>query len=998
MRNVYEITLALLLLMFFGFVAFYPGNTGITGHILYETSEKTANWTFDDENDFSYDTSLAEISGGAAKMVSTTAYTYWNTSTEEYYSVIFALYDPSDKTDKVNSMDNKKHEAKEGKLFEMLFSSELGNGDMVSLYIKDGGETDVYLCGAGVVCSTPDYGSVSYEGEEGWHNITISGLQSPTKIISIAAQGEEVEFDYITSTKGDIAKALYGPSDKTSKIQSKDDDELEVNKNKMFNIVFDSKLNNGDIISFYIADGNQGDVYLCDYGDDCSAPGYGLANFNGNEGWLNLTIARLSSPNDIFNLNTDKDMKLDYIKAIHADITEHSSTNISYPHSASIETKDISIAGLSSFLDFDKNELLNGQSISYYYSLDSGSSWNAIPQNNNLSDVSASSGKIRIKADLAGSGAETPSIYDFAVSYSTKICNENWNLTYGECLSSNTRLKYYVDKNDCGTMNNLQLGNGTYESCVYVSPCNEDWNATYGICLSNNTKLKYYTDKNECGTITNLPADNGTYETCDYAALCNENWNLTYGACLPNDTMLKYYADKNDCGTTNSLPADNGTYTTCDYCSPDWSCAAYGECWLDNVRKCTAAEDNNSCYKLTNLSSDAYSGNYTEFDLSCVYNKTGAGFSNVSISTIANEKLVIDGANSTDAVIELNASISIENSFISITNYSNNRKNISPSLTALNKYLDIEANNSLKNSINSVKIRVYYTDEEINDNGIDEDSLKIHYFNETSNQWEELNSTVNLTGNYVEATIGHLSTFGVFGNRGQSSSGGGSGGSGGGGGGGRTRITSPSTATKTADTALSNNEDIPAGGIAIKEEKIESGKSQTGDSCDYRASAYLPEHISFVESDRVAGIVYNAGNCMIESLNINFESSSLASILGIEPKFIRNLDVNQSAEIFLTKMIEPEANPLIQGLGIKLPADIVSTYNGSVIVGAVIEDKIAFEEKINVTIDVLETPLISKIMGSKAAFLILVLAILAAFLLFAYAMRKKRKANPPADI
>ena len=137
---------------------------------------------------------------------------------------------------------------------------------------------------------------------------------------------------------------------------------------------------------------------------------------------------------------------------------------------------------------------------------------------------------------------------------------------------------------------------------------------------------------------------------------------------------------------------------------------------------------------------------------------------------------------------------------------------------------------------------------------------------------------------------------------------------------------------------------------------------------------------------------------MIESLNINFESSSLASILGIEPKFIRNLDVNQSAEIFLTKMIEPEANPLIQGLGIKLPADIVSTYNGSVIVGAVIEDKIAFEEKINVTIDVLETPLISKIMGSKAAFLILVLAILAAFLLFAYAMRKKRKANPPADI
>src|SRR3989338_5188886 len=102
MNKAYELILAALLLSFFGFVAFYPGNTGITGHILYETSEKTANWTFDDENDFSYDDPLAEISGGAAKMVSTISYKYWNTSTEAYYSVISALYDPSDKTDKVN--------------------------------------------------------------------------------------------------------------------------------------------------------------------------------------------------------------------------------------------------------------------------------------------------------------------------------------------------------------------------------------------------------------------------------------------------------------------------------------------------------------------------------------------------------------------------------------------------------------------------------------------------------------------------------------------------------------------------------------------------------------------------------------------------------------------------------------------------------------------------------------------------------------------------------
>ena len=146
--------------------------------------------------------------------------------------------------------------------------------------------------------------------------------------------------------------------------------------------------------------------------------------------------------------------------------------------------------------------------------------------------------------------------------------------------------------------------------------------------------------------------------------------------------------------------------------------------------------------------------------------------------------------------------------------------------------------------------------------------------------------------------------------------------------------------------------------------------------------------------DRAGGIIHNTGSCPIEGLDINFESGSLASILDIEPKSITNLGINQSAELFLIKKIKPGGNPLIQGLGIKLPAESVGTYDGRVIVGAVIGGKTAFEEQINVTIDVLETPLISKIIGSKAAFLILTMGILSAFLLFAYALysryRKKK--------
>jgi Tol biopolymer transport system component/subtilisin family serine protease len=44
--------------------------------------------------------------------------------------------------------------------------------------------------------------------------------------------------------------------------------------------------------------------------------------------------------------------------------------------------------------------------------------------------------------------------------------------------------------------------------------CAENWTVQYGSCLANDTKLKYYIDENSCGTTNNLPADNGTYVKC----------------------------------------------------------------------------------------------------------------------------------------------------------------------------------------------------------------------------------------------------------------------------------------------------------------------------------------------------------------------------------------------------------------------------------------------------------------------------------------------------
>ncbi|MFH0868375.1 MAG: hypothetical protein V1831_03605 [Candidatus Woesearchaeota archaeon] len=644
--------------------------------------------------------------------------------------------------------------------------------------------------------------------------------------------------------------------DRTSEVQSLDSETVNINPDKeMFDVTFDGELDNNDIISMHIKPDDEDDVevYLCNNGTSCSQPGYGLIDFDGNEGWYNITITNLDEPKNSFNIKLSEKIKFDYIKAILKDTIIFTSTDISYPESASIETEDIAITGLSSFLNFYENSLLNDQEISYYYSTDSGDNWYGIPNDGDLSSIDTTNKKIRIKAEFSSDGSATPTTYDFSVKYETQICNEDWDTTYGECLS-------------------------------------------------DSTKLKYYTDRNECET-------------------------------------------------ANDLPGDNATYISCDYCSPDWSCVSYGECQLNNIKKCIAVEDNNFCYNLTNLNSDSYVGDYNEFSLSCIYNKTGTGFSNLSISVVANEKLIINKTNSTDTILELNASNNLENNFVSIIKYSENKKNTSPSLSALNKYLDIEANNSLKNSINSVKIKIYYTDEEIANVNFNEETLKIYYFNETSSRWQALDSIVNASENYVEVTIAHLSTFGIFGEEiveeisetSESSSGGGSSG----GGGGSTRRISE-TAAKPVET-----ETVPEKEETVKEKEIEMPE-EAKEECDYKIFVSLPEHISFAESDYIKGTVNNIGNCKIENLNTGV-SVGLKDIIWIENEKIESIDAGGSVELSLVKKSRTsKTRNLIQGFNIKLPEIGVETYNGSLNFNASVQDQVALEEKVDVKVDLLK--------------------------------------------
>ena len=148
----------------------------------------------------------------------------------------------------------------------------------------------------------------------------------------------------------------------------------QIKKDEILDIIFDNIIQNKDIISLYITSGDPSDIFLCDYGDQCSSPGYGLIYYDGGEGWYNITLSNLPSPTTSFNLDPTK-VKIDYIKAAAVQITQHNSSNTTYPSSAEIQTNDFQPEGWTSWEKFSTIDQQNNQNLTYYYSTDSGNSW-----------------------------------------------------------------------------------------------------------------------------------------------------------------------------------------------------------------------------------------------------------------------------------------------------------------------------------------------------------------------------------------------------------------------------------------------------------------------------------------------------------------------------------------------------------------------------------------------------------------------------------------------
>ncbi len=208
----------------------------------------------------------------------------------------------------------------------------------------------------------------------------------------------------------------------TEEISALDGNITNVDKNKTFDVTFNETLKNNDTLNFYlkgISGSSEAEIYLCQLSIQCSSPGYGNLSYNGAEGWFSITIENLSSPVQSFNIDPPVKVKFDYINATKIILEEHSETNTSYP-SSSVITTDITVQNLVSWNSLEVEENLNEQNITYDYSTDNGSTWESVPNDKNLTNISTNTSTIAIRIILYSNGTATPSISSLNITYLAK--------------------------------------------------------------------------------------------------------------------------------------------------------------------------------------------------------------------------------------------------------------------------------------------------------------------------------------------------------------------------------------------------------------------------------------------------------------------------------------------------------------------------------------------------------------------------------------------------
>ena len=276
----------------------------------------------------------------------------------------------------------------------------------------------------------------------------------------------------------EVVKAEYDDKDKTDKVISLDNKKLEINDNKLLKITFSESLDNGDVISLYINEGQESTLMLCE--DEACETFYGQTTYL-SEGPYNISIIDLGNPTAELLLHSSENIKINYITSYHFEVSELIETNVI--SNGTLLTTIISPDNLNSWINYSSEEELNGQNIEYFYSTDNGNIWTELV-NNDLRGISSE--QLQLKINLYSNGNISPRLKNIKIYYFATQCSEEWVGEFGQCSPNNTKLKYYNDENSCKTTITLPEDNNTLVSCNYclLNTCNNSFIANVGNSLT----------------------------------------------------------------------------------------------------------------------------------------------------------------------------------------------------------------------------------------------------------------------------------------------------------------------------------------------------------------------------------------------------------------------------------------------------------------------------------------------------------------------------------
>ncbi len=799
-----------ILLIVLGFVGILGGY--ITGFLVAPAAKQVS--TAFTQSDFIYNSSEIEITD-SIKLNGQTIKIEKNLSNITEYKISNAYFEPDeDKTDNIKEADEKELEINNNKPLYLAFQSDLSSGDSISIKINPNKDSVVNICDFDLGC-TKQYSSLIYNNSNQSNTILLSSLESPTKNFLLTTT-EEIKIDQIKSSKGDLERAITDPKDRTSKISSQDGDTQNLEDDKLFYLVFESKPTTGSEIKLYITDGEDSKITACSF-PSCSIS-YGSVNYQKSQkGFYNITLNTDPSTNKIV-LKSENPVDVDYIKTSLTEKWTEITYNTVYPSAASVETKELSIPNLAFWESIKYSKKDNNQSAKLFYSTEN--SWLEVPEGN-LSSVPVTSKKIKFKIEFTTDTKSTPEISDIKLTYFVKL--------------------------------------PSYEEQSIIQ------------------------ESSEKGSIV----------------------NITFNATNPSLIDTIYAQIQDSLGKVVGKIKLNYT----------------GE---ENLFKAQ--------WNTSNLNEGVYSvnlelkSNYTELksvkDFIALISDVKAYFSSKPVNT--GEFFGINAREKASTDLEIKAPSA--NTTINIIQYSKNIKETYPKEKEVKKYIEIVPEENITN-LESVKIKMYYTNQELSAANIEEKTLAIHYYNDVLSLWEKLNSTVNITGKYVEAMTPHFSTYGLFGDENpitqstQSSSGSS--------GGGYSSSSSPSnseppTKSKTESTKITIEQTSP------QQTTTQSKPIQLEKKCNYDISLEIG---NTTQKERT-GLIHNTGNCDIERIALT-ATDDIKAFVSIEPETVSNLAPGKQKHFKISVSDYKTTiflNPL-QGLTIASSTDqSKSTIKGKVII------------------------------------------------------------------